>query len=167
MSSRQVRTIADLAQEEIHQSSADLVEVLLHGGQRWPKVLGDSDAVEADDGDIIRNPSACFVQGVQHAGGGLIVGAEDSGDVRVGCESLTKGVAGRGRPVAPDQFRDRTAGCQKGVPPGIDAQLCGARVRGTCDVVHGVMSEAEEMLDSAPGPFGLISADRGVMADEA
>ena len=88
--------IGQLAQEEPCGARADLLEVLVHRGQLGGAVPAGLDVVEADDGDVLRDPDAPAAQTVEQVERGAVGRPDQCGAAfagRLGCELPGCGVA--------------------------------------------------------------------------
>ena len=69
--------VGEAAFEECHRCGAQGLHGLADRGERRLDVPAEADAVEPDDGDIMRYPDAAFTQGGDDPDGHLVVGAHD------------------------------------------------------------------------------------------
>src|SRR5689334_24660030 len=145
--------------------AADLLEVHVDAGQRWPRVAGqDFPVVEAHHGDVAGDVTATLAYGVEDAARDLVAAAEDRVDVGL----LPQEHRGRCAPPAlgpraeANVTDERKPGVLEGGTRSVRALLRGAVAGIAGDVGDARPAAGDEVLDrEAPGG-NVVADDREV-----
>src|SRR5699024_1210482 len=150
-------------QHACDQLAADLVEILLNGGQRRQERGRFRDVVEADHAHVLRYSPPPFVQGTEQTECHLVVGRKDRAALRIGGQAQADAVPAVGRPVPENRLGHRKPPLLEGLSPGTGPTLGGKGLRGTGQVPHGPVPQVHKVLDGGPGPTQLVGVHRAVL----
>src|SRR6185437_7635020 len=85
-----IRRALQVADQALRRMAGDFLGGLARGGERGPGLLGERAVLEAGDGEFPRHAEAAGVCGGEHAGGDLVVRAEDRGRAVLQREQLAR-----------------------------------------------------------------------------
>ena len=69
----------DAVNQDFRRHLSHLLHRHVNGGQHGGEILGRIDIIDADDGDILRNPASRFLNGSHGSDGRHIIAAEEGG----------------------------------------------------------------------------------------
>src|SRR6185312_3764071 len=160
-----IRRALQVADQPLRRVAGDFLGGLARGGERGPGLLGERAVFEAGDGEFPRHAEAAGVCGGEHAGGDLVVGAEDRGGAVLQREQLARAAEAvvEGIVAGQDQLAvQRDAVVLQRVLVALVALGAGAVVAAAPQEADAGVAKLDQVLGDRVGGVAVVHVDAGV-----